>query len=68
MLRKQGCNHGVCTLTLLAPTEVFATYIAAGLSTHRPLSSSFLGLLYRILMNMNYKKDLLRGLWVDMHP
>ena len=31
--------------------------------THRPLSSSFLGLPYRIL-NMNQKKELLRGLWV----
>ena len=34
--------------------------------THRPLSSSFLGLPYRIL-DMNHKKELLRGLWVD-HP
>ena len=32
-------------------------------STHRPLSSSFLGLPYRIL-NINHKKELLRGLWV----
>ena len=31
--------------------------------THRPLSSSFLGLHCRIL-NMNHKKELLRGLWV----
>ena len=31
--------------------------------THRPLSSSFLGLPYRIL-NTNHKKELLRGLWV----
>ena len=31
--------------------------------SHRPLSSSFLGLPYRIL-NMNHKKELLRGLWV----
>ena len=31
--------------------------------THRPLSSSFLGLPYRIL-NINHKKELLRGLWV----
>ena len=30
--------------------------------THRPLSSSFLGLPYRIL-NINHKKELLRGLW-----
>ena len=31
--------------------------------THRPQSSSFLALLYRIL-NMNPKKELLWGLWV----
>ena len=31
--------------------------------THRPLSSSFLGLPYRIL-KMNHRKELLRGLWV----
>ena len=31
--------------------------------THKPLSSSFLGLPYRIL-NINHKKELLRGLWV----
>ena len=31
--------------------------------THRLLSSSFLGLPYRIL-NMNHKKELLRRLWV----
>ena len=34
------------------------------LSTHKPVSSSFLGLPCRIL-NINYKKELLRGLWVD---
>ena len=34
-----------------------------GLYTHRLLSSSFLGLPYRIL-NMNHKKELLRSLWV----
>ena len=32
-------------------------------STHRPHSSSFLGLPYRVL-NMNPKKELLWGLWV----
>ena len=32
--------------------------------THRPLSSSFLGWPYRIL-NINHKKELLRGLWVS---
>ena len=31
--------------------------------THRPLSSSFLGLPYRIL-SINHEKELLRGLWV----
>ena len=31
--------------------------------THRPLSNSFLGLPYRIL-NINHKKERLRGLWV----
>ena len=31
--------------------------------THRPLSNSLLGLPYRIL-NINHKKELLRGLWV----
>ena len=33
--------------------------------THRPRSSSFLGLPYRIL-NLNHKKELLRGLWVEL--
>ena len=33
--------------------------------THRPLSSSFWGLAYRIL-NINHKKELLRGLWVGL--
>ena len=33
--------------------------------THRLLSSSFLGLPYRIL-NMNPKKELLRSLWVEV--
>ena len=33
-------------------------------STHRPLSSSFLGLPYRIL-NISHKKELLRGLWAE---
>ena len=35
--------------------------------THRPLSSSFLRLAYRIL-NINHKKELLRGLWVKPLP
>ena len=33
--------------------------------THRLLSSSFLGLPYRI-RNMNHKKELLRSLWVGL--
>ena len=33
--------------------------------THRPLSSSFLGLPYGIL-DINHKKELLRGLWVGI--
>ena len=33
--------------------------------THRPPSSSFLGLPYRIL-NIDHKKELLRGLWVRL--
>ena len=33
-------------------------------TTHRLLSSSFLGLPYRIL-NMNHTKELLKSLWVD---
>ena len=33
--------------------------------TRRLLSSSFLGLPYRIL-NINHQKELLRGLWVDL--
>ena len=35
-----------------------------GVTTHRPLSSSFLVLPYRILY-INHKKELLRGLWVS---
>ena len=33
-------------------------------TTHRPLSSSSWGLPYRLL-NINLKKELLRGLWVN---
>ena len=40
--------------------------VVQGFSTHRPLSSSFLGLPYRIL-NMNHKKELLRRLWVGLY-
>ena len=34
--------------------------------THRPLSTSFMGLPYRIL-NIYHKKELLRGLWVGAY-
>ena len=40
----------------------FGVFLGA---THRPLSSPFLGLPYRIL-NINYKKELLRSLWVGL--
>ena len=33
--------------------------------THRPVSSSFVGLAYRILNINHKKKELLRGLWVS---
>ena len=46
------------------PNEVWRTSpFDCPYSTHRPLSSSFLGLPYRIL-NINHKEELLRGLWV----
>ena len=38
--------------------------MGARMITQRPLSSSFLGLPCRIL-NLNHKKELLRGLWVE---
>ena len=45
-------------------TEAFSgTWAVIGVPTHRPLSSSFLGLPYRIL-NINHNKEPLRGLWV----
>ena len=36
-----------------------------GYIAHRPLSSSYWGLPYRIL-NINHRKELLRGLWVAL--
>ena len=54
---------------LLAAEETFDVPSAWGseeaksAATHRPLSSSFWGLPYRIL-NINHKEELLRGLWV----
>ena len=43
------------------------TAVPAHDSTHRPLSSSFLGFPSRILI-MNHKKELLRALWVAVLP
>ena len=42
---------------------VFRVQCFSLITTHRPQSSSFLGLPYRIL-NMNPKKELLWSLWV----
>ena len=42
-------------------------FVVSGNRTHGPLSSSFLGLPYRIL-NINHKEELLRGLWVNPKP
>ena len=61
---------------MTAGSEAFKSYLLAAAGnfcfrrgrfgildlTHRPLSSSFLGSPYRIL-NINHKKELLRGLW-----
>ena len=49
-------------ITFLTAQSSFAT-----LTTHRPQSSSFLGLPYRILYR-NPKKELLWGLWVEPNP
>ena len=53
------------TLCVKASQEklVFAMQGLEHIIAHRPLSSSFLGLPYRIL-NIKHKKELLRGLWV----
>ena len=48
-----------CSLTL----STLALSLAASRSTHRPRSSSFLGLPYR-MQNINHKKEPLRGLWL----
>ena len=54
-LRPEALNHDITTT-------------GCG-TTHRPLSSSFLGLPYRV-PNINHKKELLRGLglWVNPKP
>ena len=41
----------------------FGCTVRVQVRTHRPLSSSFLGLSYRIF-NISHKTELLRGLWV----
>ena len=46
-----------------APQDMSRHAPQACVIAHRPHSSSFLGLCYRIL-NMNPAKELLRGLWV----
>ena len=52
-------NCGASDTSIRRPTNCCCCYRC----THRPLSSSFWGLPYRIL-NINHKKELLRGLWV----
>ena len=54
MLLKVGAGAGTA-FGLVAPLNAVVT--------HRPLSSSFLGLAYRIL-DIKHKQELLRGLWV----
>ena len=57
-----GFHNGrlpLCSNTLPDPPE-------PEMLAHRPLSSSFLGLPYRIL-HMNPEKELLRSLWVGFH-
>ena len=46
------------------PCQDIGVFFLHPVFAHRPLSSSFLGLPYRIL-NINHKKELLRGLWVE---
>ena len=46
-------------------TIVNPTYYS--IPIYRPLSSSFLGLPYRIL-NIHHKQELLMGLWVGPRP
>ena len=59
LLRPNGAAAG---LTVSRETLWRGTSLKGGV-THRLLSSSFLGLPYRVLY-MNHKKHLLRGLWV----
>ena len=62
-----AASWAVAVVVLLLPTAAAAGCCGCVLSyvvTHRLLSSSFWGLPYRI-PNMNQKKELLRGLWVN---
>ena len=45
--------------------RLYKTIVRDARLTHRPLSSSFLGIPYRIL-NISHKKELLRRLWVGI--
>ena len=58
------CGWGFRGLGSGGPAQSFElTQVSTKVLTHRLLSSSFLGLPYRIL-NMSHKKELLRSLWV----
>ena len=59
-LTRDTSEQRLATVGLVDPAKE-----AASSCTHRPLSSSFLGLPYKIL-NINHKKELLTGLWVDL--
>ena len=63
----RDCSVQLCGSEFFGPE--LGTYVvsrrASAIITHRPHSSSFLGLPCRIL-NMNPKKELLRGLWVSL--
>ena len=59
---------GLVRLTCRSQKPIVSWYYIPGMyPTHRPLSSSFWGLPYRIL-NINHKNELLRGLWVNPKP
>ena len=63
-----GGIHHSTSLTKRNPHELpffwgTCSYFEPTYETHRLLSSSFLGSPYRLL-NINHKKELLRGLWV----
>ena len=59
----KACGHEDTDLAKSHDSTSDDLHLTASLSTHRPLSSSFLGLPYRIL-NINHEKELLRGLWL----